>query len=225
MRRLRCVALPLVLVALLAGCTGGSRADSPAVGLAPHPTGRPAASLPGAIGDGPLRAMLLQGDDLPGMTLRASVDPAVEQTSSPQLALCRAPGPALPHQVANVLAKGSRPGQAQVFEVVAVYADPAAARQAWEYDVASARACASYAVGDTTYTVAAVRELPAPAGAVAVQYRLAASDVVSGDVRTLAVQGRATVLLSSFGTPADGSELTDYQAGVAARALARLPGA
>lgn len=211
------------LAMLLSGCTSGDDAPRPLAVTAAPATGSPAAALPGALGEQQMEGLLLQGEDLPGLTLRRSVDSTVELTSSPQLALCRQPGPALPHQVANVLAKGTAPGQAQVFQVVSVYADPAAARQAWDYDVGSVRACPTFRSGDVTFTVQEATDLPTPAGGAAMQYRVAASNVVSGDVRTLAVLGRATVLISSYGTPTDGSPLTAYQATVAGRALARLP--
>ncbi len=221
------VGVPVALAAamLAAGCTSGPASPSAAaVPGAVRPTGSPVAGLPGALDTSAMSALLVQGDDVPGLSLRRTVDPYVEQTSSPQLGLCRAAGPALPHQVANVLAKGSAPGQALVFEVVSVYADAAAAEQAWAYDVASARACPAFTSGAILFTVAGPDNLDVPVGK-AVQYRLSASDVVSGDQRTLAVRGRATVFLSGYGKPADGSDLAAYQADIARKAVRRLPAA
>ena len=214
-RGLAAVALGLPL---LASCGSGDAPDT----AAPAPTGVSTASLPSALSQQQMEALLLPGADLPGLTLRTAVDPSVEQTSAPQLALCRAPGPALPHQVANVLAKGTAPGQAVVFEVVAVYADAAAARQAWSYDVATARACPSFSASDVRYTIRTPTSLDVDAGGQAVQYRVAASNVVSGDVRTLGLRGRCTTFLTSYGQAPGGGELTAYQADAARRALSRL---
>jgi hypothetical protein len=217
--------LPPVLVAalvLLAGCSGSSAPSALPVDTGPPPA--PAAStLPGALTDTQMTALLLTAADLPGLSLRPSVDPVVELSSSPQLALCHGAGPRLPHQAATLLAKGTAPGQALVFQSVAVYADPAAARTAWKHDIDNARTCRRFPAGDLEYTVSppAKVDVGAP-GAQAYQYRLTASNVISGDVRTLVLRGRSTVLLSSYGKPADGSELTTWQAGIARKAAARL---
>lgn len=214
------LAIGLLTGLLAAGCGSGASSHPTTVDVGP--VGAAVSTLPGALSGQQMTALLLTGADLPGLTLRPGVDPTVEQSSSPQLALCHGPGPRLPHQAATLLAKGSVPGQALVFESVAVYADAAAARTAWHHDVTNARTCQSYRSGDVTFTVAPPRPVAVPvAGAQAYQYRLAASDVLSGDVRTLGLRGRTTVLLSSYGKPPDGSDLLTWQAEVARRALAR----
>lgn len=209
---------------LLAGALAGCSSDG----------GRPATYLPseaptsaGPQGDLPksrLSALLLQPADLPGLTQRREFTSAELTTqATPQLALCRPAAPTGPHELANVIAQSGATGAVKVFQVVGAYADAAAARAAYDADVANARACTSYTVGDVAYAVEDLAPVTVAAPAEAVHYRLTTPSVVGGDVRTYAVSGRFTVLVSGFGAPPGGQPLLDYQADVLRRALARLP--
>jgi hypothetical protein len=60
------------------------------------------------------------------------------------------------------------------------------------------------------------------AGAEAVHYALVTSDVVSGDVRTVARKGSVVVLISGFGAPPTKQPLLDYQADLMRKALVRV---
>ena len=116
-------------------------------------------------------------------------------------------------------------GTVKVFEIVAAYANAAAAQAAYDKDVANARACTSYTSGEVAYAVQDLAPVTVPAPAGALHYRLTTPAVVGGDVRTYAVQGRFTVLVTGFGAAPGGQPLLDYQADVLRQALARLPAA
>lgn len=211
----------VLLAGSLAACSGSS---APATYL---PSAAPTTSAPtGDLSAQRLAALLLQPADLPGLAQRREFTSAALTTQgTPQLALCRQAAPTAPHQLANVIAQSGATGAVKVFQVVGAYADAAGARAAYDADVASARACASYNAGDVTYAVEELAAVDVPAPAEAVHYRLTTPTVVGGDVRTYAVSGRFTVLVSGFGAPPGGQPLLDYQADVLRKALARLPAA
>lgn len=215
------VSLTALAGLLLTGCSGPSTPATYLPSAAPTSSG-PSGDLPRAR----LSALLLQPADLPGLTQRREFTSAELTTqATPQLALCRAAAPTGPHEIANVIAQSGATGAVKVFEVVGAYADATAARAAYDADVANARACTSYTSGDVAYAVEGLAPVPVPPPAEAVHYRLTTPSVVGGDVRTYAVSGRFTLLVSGFGAPPGGQPLLDYQADVLRRALARLPAA
>ena len=214
--RLAPLVVLLGLLGLLGACSSGPRATLPA------PTASPAGPR-GDLSAAQLSARLLQPADLPDLPTRRPYASATLTTQAPpQLALCHAATPTAPHALANVLAQGSSTGQVQVFEVLSVYADPAGAAGAYAQALADARACSSYTFQGRPFTVTDLAEVPVPGGAQATHYRLTTPDVVGGDVRTLAVQGRYAVLITGYGAPPAGQSLLDYQAAVLQQALARL---
>jgi hypothetical protein len=205
----------LLLVVLVTGCSGSSPS---------HPAAPAVPPMPGGLAEPALRALLLQPADVPSApTRRTSATPGATTQPAPQLGLCRALDPVGPHQVASVLAKPTQPGQAQVFELVSVFSDAGAATAAFTEATAAADACPSFTQDGTAFTLEDVGR-PTVVGADAVlQYRLTTADVVSGDVRTVARAGRYLVLITGFGAPPDGQAPLPFQAGVLAKAVARLP--
>lgn len=178
----------------------------------------------GDVDERALSALLLQASDVPDLpTRRAYADAALVRQLSPQLGLCDPDATDSPHEVANVLAEPVQPTAARVFEVVGVYADEATAAAVYARALATARRCRSFSVQGTAYTVNDLAELTGLPGTRALHYRLLTPAVVTGDVRTFAQKGRFTVLLTGYGMPPKGQALLDYQRGVLAKALARLP--
>lgn len=221
MRLTRAAAVPVLsVVVLLAGCSS----DREGTRVVPVPT--VATSSPAPQGDVPsdrLTALLLQPEDLTGLpSRRPSASARLTTQGSPQLALCQAPVADAPHEVANQLAQSGGTPPLSVFQVVSVYADAAAATEEYDRAVAAARACPAFSAGGTAFTVSDLAEVPVPAPAAATHYRLAAPDTVSGDVRTLARDGRYLVLISGYGAPPAGQPLLDYQAALMQKAVARL---
>jgi hypothetical protein len=207
--------LGAAVLALVAGCTGGT---SPSVD-GPQPSPSPT----GAVAQSRLEAMLLQPSDLPGLAQRRVFASAGLTTqSTPQLALCHAPATVGPHELANVIATSPKPGGVKVFEVLSVFADEAAAKAAYAHHVADARACGKYVADGITHRVAGLAGLDLGAGIDAVQYGVVTSDVLSGDVRTYARRGSTTVLITGFGAPPTGQSLLVYQTALMRKALARL---
>ncbi len=215
--------VPLLLAGLLLVGCGSSR---PATYL---PSAAPTATPSDATGDlsGPrLAALLLQPVDLPGLTQRREFTGATLTTqATPQLALCRPTAVTAPHELANVIAQSGAVGTVKVFEIVGAYTDAAGARAAYDADVANARACTGYTAAGVAYAVEDLAPVTVPAPAQAMHYRLTTPAVVGGDVRTYAVQGRFTVLVTGFGAAPGGQPLLDYQADLLRRALGRLPAA
>ncbi len=203
---------------LLTGCSG----SAPATYL---PSAAPTTRAPtGDLSGQRLAALLLQPADLPGLTQRREfTSAAVTTQATPQLALCRPAVATAPHELANVIAQSGAVGTVKVFEIVGAYADAAGAQAAYDADVANARACTSYTAAGVAYAVEDLAPVTVPAPAQALHYRLTTPAVVGGDVRTYAVQGRFTVLVTGFGAPPAGQPLLDYQADVLRKALARLP--
>lgn len=215
--RVRLAALVFVLLALTAACGGPSAA--PAALPAPQPSAGPTGAVPSAR----LKAMLVQPADLAGLgQRRVFASNAVTTLPTPQLALCHPTTSVGPHELANVIAESAQPGGVKVFEIVSVFADEAAAKAAYAVALADARGCTSYASSTVAYRVQGLASVDVGAGATAVHYALITSDVVSGDVRTLARRGSYTVLISGFGRPPTGQPLLAYQADVMRKALARL---
>lgn len=213
----------LAALLLMAGAvTACSSSSTPATYL---PSAAPTASAPvGDLSAPRLSALLLQPADLPGLPQRREfTGVALTTQPTPQLSLCRPAAPTAPHQLANVIAQSGAAGAVKVFQVVGAYADAAGARAAYDADVANARACTSYTAGDVAYAVEDLAPVDVPTPAEAVHYRLTTPTVVGGDVRTYAVSGRFTVLVSGFGAPPGGRPLLDYQADALRKALAHLP--
>jgi hypothetical protein len=217
--------LPLtVLAALLTVTACGS--SHPRTLVLPQPTGPATTAGPaGDVGEAALSALLLQASDVPDLPQRrAFADPALTTQLTPQLGLCDPSPSDSPHEVANVLADPATPTAARVFEVVAVYPTAALAQQTWDKALATARSCTSYAMAGTPYTVQDLAEVPGlGAGVRGLHYRLLTPEVVSGDVRTFAQQGRYTVLVTGYGRPPAGQTLLAYQRDVLVKALRRLP--
>lgn len=213
------------LLALVAAClTAGCSTAASTTGAVPFPDEPSAAPVQqGGTPEAQLRGMLLTLTDVPALVERresASADLTTQAT--PQLALCTAGGAVAAHEIASVIAKPGRPGQAQVFELLSVFATPAAARQAFDAGAAAAGRCRSYSAAGTPFRVVDVGS-PSLVGAdAALQYRLTTPNVVSGDVRTLAVSGRSLVLLTGYGAPPAGQTLLGFQASVMVKALHRL---
>lgn len=216
----------LLATALLTGCSGGGPAATPAApatatGLAAAP-----GTSTGPQGDLPperLSALLLQTADLPELPGRREyTSPALTTVSTPQLALCSAGAPNAPHELANVLLQSPVTGRVRVFQAVSVFADEAAAAAAHAATRAVAGSCASYSAQGTDYRVEDLADVDLGPGVAAYHYRLTTPQVTGGDVRTLFQTGRYTVLISGYGAPPGGEPLLDYQAAVAAKALARL---
>lgn len=211
--------LALALVVLVPACS----ADAPQAA----PLGGRATTAPAPVGDltaAQLSDLLLQPEDLPGLSQRRPFASAALSTqATPQLSLCRPTVPDAPHAIANVLASSGTPGAAQVFQVLSAYADPAGAQAAFARAVDAARGCPAYEVDSTPYRVEDLAEVAVPGSDGAAHYRLTTPEVVGGDVRTLARAGRFLVLVTGFGAPPEGQTLLEFQAGVAARAVARLP--
>jgi hypothetical protein len=204
-------------VALVTGCAGSSGPGVAADGPQPSP------SLTGPVTQGRLEAMLLQPADLAGLGgRRAYAGAGLTTQATPQLALCREPAPVGPHQVANVVATSSRPGGVKVFEVLSVFQDEVASKGAYDAAVATAEACDSYVVGGLQHRLVGLARVDVGAGAEALHYAVVTSDVVSGDVRTLARQGSVVVLITGFGEPPTKQPLLAYQADLMRKALARL---
>ncbi len=187
--------------------------------MGPSPTGGRTGDLTSAQ----LASMLLQPDDLPGLSRRrqyASADLSTQTT--PQLALCGPVEAGAPHEVANVLAQSGTIGQANVFEVLSAYADAPGAQAAYDQAANAARSCATYQANGMAFSVQELAPLALPGGAEGLHYRLATPSVVAGDVRTLVRSGRFLVLVTGYGMAPDGASLLQFQADVAAKALARL---
>ena len=205
----------VVAVVLVAGCGGGS---SPSVD-GPQPSPSPT----GTVSQSRLESMLLQPSDLTGLPQRrAFASNGVTTQSTPQLFLCRPAVAVATHELANVIAESGKPGGVKVFEVVSVFADDASAKAVFAGHVANARACGRFTVGGIVHRVTGLTTLSLGAGVEAVQYGDVTSDVLSGDVRTYARRGNATVLISGFGAPPTGVPLLTYQADLMRKALARL---
>lgn len=200
-------------VALL-GLTACGGSSTPAASGDPVPSGSP-------VGD--LSRLLLTAKDVPGLTLgRASTASTATTEAPPQLALCKPPAKVGSHAVASVVARPAKPGQAQVFELVSVFDDAAAAQAAFVAAAASARGCPAFSSGSVSFKVVDLATRPVPGADAMLQYRLVASDVIAGDVRTLAQKGRYVVLLSGFGAPPAGQTALEFQASVAEKALSHL---
>jgi hypothetical protein len=201
------------MLVMLAGCSGSTpRAAEPQSSAGPT----------GSLSAQQLRAQLLQKSDLPGLPrLRDYAGAELTTQATPQLALCKPTTPSGPHQIANVIAESDVPGRVKVFEVLSVYADAAAAQAAFRQAVADAKACATYTDGGIAHRVTELA--PVEVGAdEAVHYAVVTSDVISGDVRTIARRGTALVLITGFGAPPTKQPLLDYQADVMRKALDRL---
>lgn len=210
----------LTAAALTVLATGCSSSGDTVVVL-PPPSTTPA--VQGAVSRTELTPLLLQAEDLPDLPERRVYAAADLTTQAPpQLALCRPPAPAAPHEIANVIGTSPRTGAARVFEVLQVYGDDAGARAAYQHAVDEARHCTSYRVSEVTYRLRDVAPVAAGAGVSDLHYRVTTPDVVAGDVRTLAHTGRFVVLVTGYGKPPGGQSLLDYQTGVLRRALARL---
>lgn len=195
----------------VSACSGSS---APADAGDPKPTGSP-------VGD--LSRLLLRASDVPGLTLgQASTASTATTDSPPQLSLCKPAAPVGSHAVTGVIARPAKPGKAQVFELVSVFADAAAARAAFDAAEASARGCPKFASDDVSFTVVDLSTDPVPGADATLRYRLVASDVIAGDVRTLVQKGRYLVLLSGFGAPPAGQTALEFQSGVAEKALTHL---
>jgi hypothetical protein len=183
----------------------------------------PSPSPTGAVSQSRLEAMLLQSSDLAGLgARRAFASAGMTTQATPQLALSRAAAAVGPHELANVIADAARPGGVKVFELVSVFADEAAAKAAFARVVADAHACTTYSSGGVGHRITQLSSVDVGAGAEAVHYALVTSDVVSGDVRTVARRGSVVVLISGFGAPPTKQPLLDYQADLMRKALARV---
>ena len=201
----------LLALLLLTACSGSAAPARPA------PLAEPSVAA-GPVGRATLLGALLAPGDLPG-TVRPYAAASLVDRGDPRLSLCRPVVADAPHEVANVFISPPRPGQAVVFEVLGAYATPAAAQVAWARARAAAQSCPSYDSSGSPVTLADL----GPVSATAFHYRLRTPAVVTGDARTVAVQGSWTVTVSGYGKPADGSDLLAYQARVLTKALARLP--
>lgn len=215
----------LAMAGLFAACSSSAPTSAPSLSrpAVPAPTSSSGPAPQGPLSSDLLRPMLLQLSDLPALANRrefASADLTTQVT--PQLALCSQESAATPHELANVLAKPDVPGQVQVFEVLSAYTGAAAARQAFDQAALNTAACRSYSVAGVPYKVVDVARPLVVGAAATLQYRLTTPSVVSGDVRTLAVKGRFLVLVTGYGAPPAGQSLLSYQAGVMAKALARV---
>lgn len=213
--------LPLVAALLVSSAACGGASPAPAV----PPPGSVAltAGSATALSTGQLLGLLLQPSDLPDLARRRPfASAALTSAAIPQLALCRPPAVAAPHQVANVIAETAGLGMVSVFEVVLAYPDENAARAAYTYDRATATACSSYQSQGAVYQVHDLQQLPVPAGVQALQYRLDTAGLTGGDVRSYAQHGRFTVLVTGVGTPGGKTALPEYQREVLRKALARL---
>jgi hypothetical protein len=199
----------LVLVLLLATACGGSSS--------------PRSTPDVAQTAGPLAPLLLQSADLPDLPQRrAFAAPDSTTQPTPQLALCRPATATASHGLANVLFTSPQPGVARVFEVVSSYADDVTARRVFDAAAAAIRQCRTFTAQGTAFTVADARTVPLLPSAQVVQYRLTTRDVISGEVRTVARQGRFVLLLTGYGRPTGGQPLLDFQATVMRKALDRL---
>lgn len=213
---MRLPVLAVLLAVVLTGC-GGSSTPAPPLDAQPAP------AATGPVPQSRLEAMLLQPSDLAGLPQRrAFASAALTTQSTPQLSLCRPPVAVAEHEVANVIAESGKPGAVKVFEVLAAYGDDAAAAAAYAHDVASARTCTSYRADGVVHRITGLAPLDLGPGVTATHYALVTSDVLSGDVRTLARRGRFTLLISGFGAPPTKQPLLDYQADLMRKALARL---
>lgn len=210
-----------LLALLLTGCSGSQTTPAPAA---------PAAAVPrspaptGDLTQAQLRAALLQPADLPELAGRREFASAELTTqATPQLALCRPQVVDAPHALANVLAQSGQMGSVRVFQIVLAYVDPAGAEAAFTRAVADAAGCTAYEVQGVAVAVEGLEEFPLPGADAAAHYRLVRPGEGDTDTRTLLLRGRYLVLLSGSGLPPGDASLLDYQAGVAALALARLP--
>jgi hypothetical protein len=209
-------AIAVVLLLLLSACS--KSATTTASDL---PTGSPGPK--GDLSQAQLHDLLLSKDDLPGTSSRREfAGPELTTQPTPQLALCRGQQAQQPHQLASVIAKPTKPGDVQTFELVAAFPATAGASDAFDSAVADARACASYKVEGAAFTVEDLKPVNVPSPARAMQYRLMTKDVLGRDTRTLVQSGRFFVLISGFGLAPEGQTLLAYQAGIAAKAVARL---
>jgi hypothetical protein len=203
-----------LVVASLAGC-GGSR---------PSAEPQPSPSPSGDVSQSRLQSSLLQPSDLTGLAnRRAFAAGGLTTQATPQLSLCAASAPVAPHEIANVIASSPKPGGVKVFEIVSAFVDEASARAAYDAAVAAARRCTSYSTEGVAHRITQLAAVALGPDVRAIHYALVTSDVVSGDVRTLAQRGRWVVLVSGFGAPPAGGELLDYQESLMRKALARLP--
>jgi hypothetical protein len=203
------------MLVCLAGCGGSSHGSLDGPLPSPSPTG--------AVSQSRLEAMLLQSSDLAGLgARRAFASAGMTTQATPQLALCRAAAAVGPHELANVIADAARPGGVKIFELVSVFAGEAAAKAAFARVVADAHACTTYSSGGVGHRITQLSSVDVGAGAEAVHYALVTSDVVSGDVRTVARRGSVVVLISGFGAPPTKQPLLDYQADLMRKALARV---
>jgi hypothetical protein len=213
------LALLLPVGLLLTGCSSGDSTAAGPLFPAPSTSSGPA----GDLSKEQLLELLLQPDDLPDLPRRREfASPELSTQPPPQLALCQEAAPTAPHATANVLAQNGQAGQVQVFQVLSVYTDPAGARAAYDKAVADARACRAYQAQGRSFAVEDLAEVEVPAGATASHYRLTTPEVVSGDVRTIAVSGRYVILVTGYGAAPNGQSIRDYQADVLRRALARV---
>lgn len=199
---------------MLLGVTACSGSSAPAASGDPKPSGSP-------VGD--LSRLLLRSADVPGLTLgQASTASTATTEPPPQLSLCKPLAPVGSHAVTGVIARPSRPGKVQVFELVSVFADAAAAGEAFAAAEAAARGCPTFASDAVSFKVVDLSTALVAGADATLRYRLVASDVIAGDVRTLVQKGRYLVLLSGFGAPPAGQTALEFQAGVAAKALTHL---
>jgi len=211
---LRSIAASAAACVLVLGLTACSGSSAPADPADPAPTGSP-------VGD--LSRLLLKAGDVPGLTLgQASTATTATTDPPPQLSLCKASTPVGSHAVTGVIARPATPGKVQVFELVSVFADAAAAGEAFAAAEASARGCPTFASDEVRFKVVDLATEPIAGADATLQYRLVASDVIAGDVRTLVQKGRYLVLLSGFGAPPAGQTALEFQAGVAEKALTHL---
>jgi hypothetical protein len=167
--------------------------------------------------------MLLQPSDLAGLSKRRVFASAGLTTqSTPQLFLCHSAAAVGAHELANVIAEYGKPGGVKVFEVVSVFVDESAAKAAFDRHVADAHGCAKYVADGVTHRIAGLSSLDLGSDVEAIQYGVVTSDVLSGDLRTYALRGSTTVLITGFGAPPGGGTLLAYQAALMRAALARL---
>jgi hypothetical protein len=209
----RTAAWAAACVALL-GLTACGGSSAPGALDDPAPSGSP-------VGD--LSRLLLTPQDVPGLTLgQASTASTTTTDAPPQLWLCKPPVKVGAHAVVGVIARPAKPGQAQVFELISVFDGAAAAEVAFAAAEASARGCPTFTNDTVSFKVVDVATPPVAGADATLQYRLVASDVVAGDVRTLVRKGRYLVLLSGFGAPPAGQTALEFQAEVATKALSHL---
>jgi hypothetical protein len=209
--------VPLLLL-VITGCSGPGAAPPAAATAAPLSAG--------AVPERELSTLLLQAGDVPGLQQqRPFVSAALTTQATPQLALCREPAPVAPHELASVLAKPARPGDALVFEIVSVFRTGPEAVAAFQLAVADEQACRTYSSAGHTFSVSDSVTAALPGTQGTLQYRLTTPDVISGDVRTLAVKGKSLVLLTGYGAAPGGQDLLAYQRALMVTSLTRASAA